>query len=699
MDIKNSNFLNVNKNIKFYECSSIAQEGVNIIGKMNLSDVKIPYENNYTTKITINANTSNVPLSYGFLGKNVTFLLIKATYYYNKYPICTSGNSYDNCLQYYFTFNDGTKSDFFYMSQMLLLTGSDYYRIPQIYLNNISDKPIILEIMCASLAINDIPFIPSQTSVFNNLYYNSVISDVLFDGTESGSTELIIIDSNGNNICYIPYNEIKTISSDQNSLNILTNSDETIQLNFLSIFNRQQAHSRINWVLNGTRKSIAFYNRILTVSSPNIDLVAPNIFYYSGFTGSGNIPMNFTGQSISPSDIINYFVKTIIDFDMSGQTSASTTYIRDGIIDKYNIITTIKNTVDVVPISAITSSGIYQVTFDIKDVAENERMDIFNLYINNTAPVINLVTGYASGFTMTLSNSAFTATDVRDYSVYSVTDFFNNLTKNDVIVTLYDSLYTPITEIYQPDNYYVTYQVTDFCGNSTSIVNLPLTITGNTIINNILTHDRVISDIVFDGFTSGSTKLILLDSNYSATTTGLTLYTDIQYLTENGKNLIVSTYSNGSSVLEFTNVYEMKQAHSRINWVLNANISGTTYDRILTITNPIIDIVSPKINLFNSGLTIDLMTLTSAIEKIDIVNHAVISVIDYDNSGYTNVRDGYIFISGATSLPNNFEVTIRPVAQVYYLNNITTTGNYEITYSITDIAGNLTYFVYLLNVS
>ena len=698
MDIKNSQFLNTTRAIKAYECSMIAQDGVNIIGKLNLSDVNIPYENVYTTKVTLNANTSNVPLIYGFLGNNITFLFIKASYYYTRYPICQSGSTYDNSLQYYFKFNDGTLSDNFYMSQILALTGSDLNRIPQIYFNNLSNKPVILEIMCASLSIKDIPVIPSQTTVFTNLYYNSIISDVLFDGTESGSTELIVVDNNNNNICYIPYNEIKLISANQNTLNILTASDVTIQLNFLSVFNREQAHSRINWVLNGTRKSIAFYNRILTISSPNIDLVSPNIFYYSGFTGTGNTTMNFTGQTIMPSDIISYFVNTVIDYDMSGQTSGLTAHIRDGIINKYNINVTIKDINSVVPISAITYEGIFQITFDILDIAENETMNIFNLYIDKTPPVITFNSTYVSGFTMTLSDSAFTATDIINYSVYSVTDNLSTLSKSDINLIILDNSANTITEIFTPDIYYVTYSVSDLSGNITTISNVPLTVTGNTIIGtNDLTHDRIVTDSTWTGSFSGSTELIVLDINLLSSYT--IALNNISLMTESGADLIISLYSGTTTIMNFLNIYEMKQAHSRISWLLNSNILGGYYVNILTANLPIADLISPKINLFNSGLTIDLMTLVTTIEKIDIVKNAVISVIDYDDSGYTNLRDGIIFTGTSSSLANNFVVLIRPVAQSYYLNNIVTTGNYEITYNITDIAGNLTHFIYLLNVS
>ena len=66
--------------IKPYMCSMIAVEGPNIIGKLDLSGVEIPYESQYRSRIVLKANAENVPLIYGFIGNAVTFIMIKVTY-------------------------------------------------------------------------------------------------------------------------------------------------------------------------------------------------------------------------------------------------------------------------------------------------------------------------------------------------------------------------------------------------------------------------------------------------------------------------------------------------------------------------------------------------------------------------------------------------------------------------------------------
>lgn len=68
------------KTIKNWNCSFIAVEGPNILDKVSLEDLEIPYESQYRSRIILKANESNQPLIYGFIGKAVTFLMVKVTY-------------------------------------------------------------------------------------------------------------------------------------------------------------------------------------------------------------------------------------------------------------------------------------------------------------------------------------------------------------------------------------------------------------------------------------------------------------------------------------------------------------------------------------------------------------------------------------------------------------------------------------------
>ena len=78
--IKPSDLLNpTEKTIKNWNCAFIAVEGPNIIDKLSLEDLAIPYESQYRSRIILKAGETN-KLLYGFVGKAVTFLMIKVTY-------------------------------------------------------------------------------------------------------------------------------------------------------------------------------------------------------------------------------------------------------------------------------------------------------------------------------------------------------------------------------------------------------------------------------------------------------------------------------------------------------------------------------------------------------------------------------------------------------------------------------------------
>ena len=68
------------KTIKNWNCSFIATEGPNILDKLSLEDLAIPYESQYRSRIILKAGENDQPLIYGFIGAAVTFLMIKVTY-------------------------------------------------------------------------------------------------------------------------------------------------------------------------------------------------------------------------------------------------------------------------------------------------------------------------------------------------------------------------------------------------------------------------------------------------------------------------------------------------------------------------------------------------------------------------------------------------------------------------------------------
>jgi len=164
------------KTIKNWNCSFIAVEGPNVLDKLSLEDLAIPYESQYRSRIILKAGETDQPLIYGFIGKAVTFLMIKVTYDSTNDPYYQYEQEKYN-ITYYFE-NDPILRP---LNRLLVMTGSADEKIPQIYLNNPLDYDVVLDVMHAT---TDTDFGSGTTVGFGMIN----LSDVLFSGLTSGET-------------------------------------------------------------------------------------------------------------------------------------------------------------------------------------------------------------------------------------------------------------------------------------------------------------------------------------------------------------------------------------------------------------------------------------------------------------------------------------------------------------------------------
>jgi len=348
------------KLIKPYECSFIVTEGPNMKGKLNLQGLEIKYDSFYVSQLTLNEASSDQPIIFGFLGENVTFLMVRAKYM----PLDPNwAIETEQFIQYYYK-DDPTKIRT--MGQLLVLTGNSTNRIPQIYFNNPSLRyKVYLEILTANLPQANLTNTSqySQNSSFNALYSNSIISNVInfTYPSSTGSTELQIIDINNNVVSVIPYENIKTINKVESNILILgLDTEEKIKLEFLSDFNCDQANSRINWVLKSSKY------RNLTINSPEVDIESPVFTWNDVLTGTTTgITSGVTTLYLIPSGT-TYISNDLKELFISGITDN-----RDGNISIYdcNIEMYILN--DIVPVNSIYNIGTYNIIFKIKDIANN----------------------------------------------------------------------------------------------------------------------------------------------------------------------------------------------------------------------------------------------------------------------------------------------------------------------------------------
>ena len=478
------------KLIKPYECSFIVIEGPNMKGKLNLEGLEIKYESFYLSQLVLNTSAQDQPALYGFLGNNVTFLMVRAKY------MPTDPNwavETDQYIEYYFA-DDPTQVR--KMGQLMVLTGNSTNRIPQIYFNNPqSTYKVYLEVLMANLAQDSLTNTNqyTQDSYFNGLYYNSIVSDVVnyIIPTSTGSTELIVLDMNNIPVTVIPYNNIRTITKlNPTTLLIGLDTEEKIKLEFLSEFNCDQANSRINWVLKNQR------GYVLTKTSPSIDTTPPIINlntglltgYTSGITSGTTLVYYYTlttGQTLSTVNLIDYFISSVTDN-------------RDGTISKYDTQLTIYPLNDYVPVTGISSAGIYNILFSARDLANNWSTIQVYMYITGVAPSIIFKPAY-TGSTITLalndySRNCLSGTTIRAITVNSVYD------EIDTGLSIYDIIMA---------NYGQTGFTFETVGITTG---LTYTLTNNAGLTTVITKNMIVvlPEIIFKN--TGSTFDISLSS-------------------------------------------------------------------------------------------------------------------------------------------------------------------------------------------
>jgi len=502
--------------IKPFQCSMVAVEGPNIIGKLSLAGVEIPYESQYTTRISLNPGAVNQPLLYGFLGHEVTYLLLKITYDETD-PRCMIEE--EQFIEYYLE-DDPTVVR--YINKLLLLTGNSQHRIPQIYLNNPSQLRVDIHALVANGAQSDISLddITDNTISITNLYYNSIISDTLWNCTTlvSGSTQFQVYDYEGNISLYLDYEEIDTIEryADENKLVIDTKSDTQIIFKFLSQFEMYQGHSRMEWVMEDS------LNRYLSTDHPDIDTISPVMTMNAGvypINPSGNtyvMPFSrdhsTSGFTIVPDDVLNYFIYEIIDN-------------RDGRLDVEDATITLRRVGEIIPLTGITQPGLYDVIITIADIAKNTTLANYIILVDDVPPVITWKTGIGDTFIIEipgdtqLPSQGVTRDDVIRKTIDRIVDNVDGTIPNSEVNLWIDTIsgITEYTSVTIPGQYEIEYTVSDEAGNQ-ALYTKTMVVEGDIVLGSGQTFTMgpamTEASFIFTG-ESGTTATVIL-SGYTA---------------------------------------------------------------------------------------------------------------------------------------------------------------------------------------
>lgn len=568
--------------IRFYQCSAISTTGPQINGKLELSDIQIPYDSQFTSHMTLNPESKNQPIMYGFLGQSVTFLLLKFTYDETN-PQCVIEE--DQYIEYWF---EDEPTTIRYANKLLLLTGNSTKRVPQIYLNNPGTVKVYVDALVANLEQEDINIedVNNDVVLFQNLYYNSIISDTYWNCTSdiSGSTQLQVIDLDDRIVLYLDYHEIDTIERNETKCELIidTKSDTIIYLQFLSLFEMYQAHSRINWVMDLTTE------RYLTKDQPPLDLISPVIIQQTGVTPIyDNVyvypfdPDPITsGFTIYPDEILNYFIYEIEDN-------------RDGKIMVNNAAIKIREYGHVEELTGITQLGVYDIIVTVKDIANNQTMANYIIIVDDESPIITFKSGIGDVFTMIIGSSdtrvpasGVTFDDIVRKTIDNIYDTVDGVIPNSAVtLTVNGNPYTPVRI---PGEYVIVYSITDRSGNE-SIYTKTMLVEGNVIlssgetfsISSYITYvpfiytgeDGTFAYLVLSGRTTGTTITIMnygdtLIWDYSGstehqfTTSGETITVTIDHIlfkiTFNGWGSLIFSVENKGRAPEFDNLRFMQ---------------------------------------------------------------------------------------------------------------------------------------------
>ena len=441
---------NNNKKISFYKESMISSNGPNMVGRVDLSTISIPYDSYFTASISLQANSVDIPIYYG-IGTDITFILLKANYTditnLNTRSVCSGTTT---GVEYYFEDEPLIKRKF---NDIMILSGNDTYRIPQIYLNNSNNNAITVEFMVANLNPNEISsLLYTNYSDINGLVFNSILSDQIYSFNGTGSTQFEIIDLINNNSIQmvIPYSNIDILQLENEKIKVKTKNDDSINLIFVSEFNARQTYSRMNWVIENSSQ------RYLTPIYPGLDTTAPTIYWNT----LGN-PTSFNTTGITRDDLRLRFIDYVEDFDDNSLS-------RDGIINNSNVnITIIKtNTGEIFDI--IITDGTYNISFSVTDLATNTTNATKTLLVDSTPPVIYFLSGVTNTMSLTANTQTPGTIEKNDIIRYYIDYIWDNvdlqIANGNCVITISQGTST-FTNITASGIYTLNFSVSDASGN------------------------------------------------------------------------------------------------------------------------------------------------------------------------------------------------------------------------------------------
>lgn len=343
MLIKQNNIINDTVNvIDFYKDSFIVKNNTSITSSINLSSVNTNIST-YSKNTAIISPLSNFTIS-SFFGYTISMIIIKVSY--------TKTTSETPCQTNFKTIEYYINSD---ISEPYIIStfGIISETMDNIQLYNPSEDytAYIEYFVTYDTKIDLISILDSDTN-FNIACYTDISSDIYLYNGNSGSSMFEIHGFRGGVELYLPFINIKDISSNnENIIDITTDSGTIITLTFINKFNRDQSYSRMLYSLKN-KFTVNLRDYL------SIDTTPPSIIF-----DDSKFVVNYISV-IDKNMIIRDTVMSVEDYDDNNK-------LRDGVIDKYNIGISIKdkNTEDI--LEYIDYVGIFTIEYSIYDSASN----------------------------------------------------------------------------------------------------------------------------------------------------------------------------------------------------------------------------------------------------------------------------------------------------------------------------------------
>lgn len=267
--------------IKTYQGEFVAISGANMNERLNLADLRIPYNQVLKSRIILKKGQSNYLLNFLGLGDNATFLLIKPTYD----PL--SKSEADNFIQYSYYSDRGRIHTF---SSILLLTGNSENRIEQLLLSNPNpDRQVFLDVMCAVIDDTYTYFDETNTSINTNPTFTNLMGNYVITWKEN--EVIAILNEIQAPVLYLNIPDINSWERQGKIIIVDDSSMGSLYLDFVSEDEAKQGASNIAWIMEtGGQEGVV----IAPDNSSPVVWFTNNIFEYgtntnATFTEDGHI--------------------------------------------------------------------------------------------------------------------------------------------------------------------------------------------------------------------------------------------------------------------------------------------------------------------------------------------------------------------------------------------------------------------------